>query len=89
MTIQFIENAWPVIKASLVARFGAALGTYGALLGAAQVFLSQADQDTLHIAWQVAHLPFELAVAGILGIPVARGIKQDSVTKAANKQGGS
>ncbi len=85
MTIQFIENAWPVIKASLVARLGALLGAYGAILAAAQTFLSAADQATLQVPWQVEHLPFILAVAGILGIPVARGIKQDSVTNAANK----
>lgn len=82
MSIQFIENAWPIIKASLVARLGALIGTYGAILAAAQAFLTPLDQATLRVPWQVEHLPFILAVAGILGIPVARGIKQDSVTKA-------
>jgi hypothetical protein len=83
--IKLIENAWPVVKASLVARLGAFLGAYGAILAACQAFLSQADQATLHVPWQVEHLPFILAVAGILGIPVARVVKQDSVTNAANK----
>jgi hypothetical protein len=83
--MNFIDNAWPVIKASLVARLGVALGTYGALLAAAQTFLSAADQATLHVPWQVEHLPFILAVAGILGIPVTRGIAQKSVQAAANK----
>ena len=82
--MQFINNSWAVIWASATTWVGQILGW--TLVFYAYVNTSNADiQATLHFSAWSQWVPWVIGLATAFGIPIARGVKQQSVTNAANK----
>jgi hypothetical protein len=82
--MQLINNAWSVIWASATTWVGQVLGW--ALIFYAYVNTSNADiQATLHFTAWSQWVPWIIGLATAFGIPIARGVKQQAVTNAANK----
>ena len=59
------------------------LGSYMGII--ASDLLSEADKIAFHVEAQLHYIPIALAFIGILGGPVARGVQQKSVQRAAAK----
>jgi len=82
--MSFINNAWGVIYASLSSRLGFFLGlvlTFYAYVNTSSPHI----QEVLHFTAWSEWVPWVLGLATAFGVPIGRGVKQDSVTKAANK----
>lgn len=79
-----INNAWGVIRVSLVTWLSQILGW--AMVVYAYVNTSNTDiQTTLHFAAWSQWVPWVIGLATAFGIPISRGVKQQSVTNATNK----
>ena len=80
----FINNAWGFIYASAASRIGV-------VLGALAIFYAYVNtsnphiQEVLHFSAWSEWAPWVLGLATAFGVPIGRGIQQDSVTKAVNK----
>lgn len=82
--MQLINNWWDVIKAS-------ATTWVGQLIGYTMIFYGYVNSSNAHIQ-EVMHfsawsewVPWVAGLATVFGIPIARAVKQQSVTNAANK----
>ncbi len=82
--MQFINNGWEVVVRS-------AASWVGFILGNAMIFYayvnssSDAVKLTFHFASWGEWVPWAAGLAVAFGIPLARSIKQNSVTQAVNK----
>ena len=82
--MKFIDNAWPVIKASATTWIATALGWLTILY--AYVNTSNPHiQETLHFQAWSDWAPWVIGLGVAFGIPVARGVNQPAVQRAANK----
>jgi len=80
----FINNAWPVIKASAVTWIATVLG-YLTIFYAYVNTSSAHIQEVLHFSAWSEWAPWVIGLAVAFGIPIARGVKQDAVTRAVNQ----
>lgn len=79
-----INNWWSIVKASAVTWAGQLIGY--ALIFYAYVNSSNADiQATFHFTAWSQWVPWIAGLATAFGIPIARVVKQQSVTNAVNK----
>ena len=82
--MQFIHNGWSVVFASATTWLGQIL--VWTLVFYAYVNTSNAHiQEVLHFSAWSEWVPWVLGLATAFGIPIARGVKQQSVTNAVNK----
>jgi len=79
-----INNWWGVVRVSITSWLGVILGA--ALTFYAYVNTSAPNiQEALHFSAWSQWVPWVLGLATAFGIPIGRGVRQQSVTNAANK----
>lgn len=82
--MQLIDNWWGVIKASAVTWIGQSIG-YALIFYAYVNSSNDHIKDVFYFASWSDWVPWVAGLATAFGIPIARAVKQQSVTNAANK----
>lgn len=82
--MQLIDNWWSVIRASATTWVGQILG-YAMILYAYVNSSSPEIQATFYFSAWSQWVPWAAGLAAAFGIPIARAVKQQSVTIASNK----
>lgn len=75
--MNFINNAWEVVKGSYAVWVGQIMGWIGGYMALlSSNLLSDADKINWHVAGQLHYLPIAIAFLGIFGVGVARAVYQ-------------
>lgn len=82
--MQLIENWWSVVKASATTWLGQIIG-YALIFYAYVNSSNDHIKDVFYFASWADWVPWVAGLATAFGIPIARAVKQQSVTNAANK----